>query len=159
MEDSVFEEKKRPDFLKVLCILTFIGAGFGIIGGIMTMFFSNVAVLESLQKIMEDAGQDSSAFDPENFSHAMSKGLMVIVLNILALVGAVMMFNLNKLGFYLYAIAQISMLFVGVIHGGMESFSYFSLIWNALWIGMYASNLKFMKSCGCASCCTEDIKE
>jgi len=35
MENSVFEEKKRPDFLKVLCILTFIGASFGIIGGII----------------------------------------------------------------------------------------------------------------------------
>ncbi|MEJ7675113.1 MAG: hypothetical protein WKF59_21025 [Chitinophagaceae bacterium] len=33
--------QERPLFLKVLCILTFIGSGYGIINGVVTYFKAN----------------------------------------------------------------------------------------------------------------------
>lgn len=144
MENEIIEEKKRPDFLTFLCVLSFINSAFWIICYTVFSFMGNPVFLTKVNEAIENAGQDV----PEEFSammeHAGSIGASNVVLTIISLVGAVLMFKLNKTGFYLYALAQASMLLVAPLIMGMSKFSFLSLILSAIWIGMYAANLKYM---------------
>jgi hypothetical protein len=54
------------------------------------------------------------------------------------------MFELNKVGIFIYAIAQLTMVFVNSFFNGMASFPTFSLLFTLVWIGMYLANYKYM---------------
>lgn len=76
------EVKKRPTFLSVLCILTFIGSGWGIISSL----------------VMQDAGL--AAYFPMYY-------WVLILLNVGSLLGAVWMWQLKKNGLYVYTAASL----------------------------------------------------
>jgi hypothetical protein len=143
MENPMIEEKKRPDFLKVLCILTFIGSGFGILFGILTIFMGSPEFIDAIITTLEDMGQDVDSI-ADAYKHAVGIGISNIILSILSLIGAIMMFELNKVGIFIYAIAQLTMVFVNSFFNGMASFPTFSLLFTLVWIGMYLANYKYM---------------
>jgi hypothetical protein len=74
---------ERPSFLTVLCILTFIGSGLGLLGGILGLVGSSAL----------------SMFAPEGSMIGMVFGLLAAGL---CLFGAVKMWGLYKQGFMLY---------------------------------------------------------
>ena len=144
MENQIIEEKKRPDFLTFLCVLSFINIAFWIVFYTMFSFMGNPGFLSKITEALESTGKEL----PEEFGammqHAGSIGVSNVALSIISLVGVILMFKLNKTGFYLYVFAQLLILFVYPIIIGMNQFSFFSLILPAIWIGIYASNLKYM---------------
>ena len=120
--------KKRPVFITVLAILTFVGAGFGVISG--------------LGQLSIDGGLGGST----------------IIANLLCIVGAIMMMKLKKVGFYLYVVGQLTpIIYVFAVLGGLEAMSVpglgsavaavtaIVLIVPIAFIVMYALNLKHMK--------------
>ena len=98
--------KKRPGFLKVLCILSFIGIGFAVIGGIYNLLTFQTAIegLRMASAFLGDVG--------ESFDKFIQWGTTVYIINIVAallcLVGVYMMWNLKKTGFYIYLIGEIA---------------------------------------------------
>lgn len=148
----MIEEKERPDFLKVLCILTFISSGFSILGSILMTFMGSPEMIDAITTAIEDMGQDASAIS-RVLEHAIGMGIANALLSMISLAGAILMYNLNRTGFFLYALAQIAMLFVSPIFMGMSEFSIWGMLFNGLWIAMYFSNLKYMTK-GCACCCS-----
>lgn len=80
---TVVTEKKRPAFLTVLCILTFIGSAWGIISAL----------------VMTDPGLKS---------YASYYYWVVLLLNLGTLFGAFMMWQLKKGGLYLYTISNLA---------------------------------------------------
>jgi len=148
----MIEGNKRPEFLTTICVLTFIGSGFGILAGIVSLFMSNPAIVEAMENVMENSGQEMPEMFSQTLEHAAAMGSINIVLSIMSLVGAIMMFKLNRTGFYLYALAQVAMLFVAPMFLGFEAFSKWGLIFTAGFIVMYAVNLKHMNKCECAVC-------
>lgn len=152
MENPMIEGNKRPEFLTTICVLTFIGSSFSILGGIVSLFMSNPVVVEAMETAMENSGQEMPEMFSKTFEHAASIGAISIVLSIMSLVGAIMMFKLNRTGFYLYTIAQVAMLFVSPIFLGFEAFSKWGLIFTTGFIVMYAVNLKHMNKSECAAC-------
>lgn len=158
------EEKKGiPTFLKVLCILTFVGAGFGIIGALYSM-----AMHEFTMNLMEKsvASSEGNPFMPKGFNatylETLQKwGMVSYILNfvasLLCLFGAIMMWKLKKSGFYIYILGQIIPfiaaygLMGGVTsNGGMMSGlvligQIFGALFSIAFIVMYAVNLKHMK--------------
>lgn len=145
----------KPTFLKVLCILTFIGAPLGLIQGIMSYFtYSKLGQLGDAMAGV--AGGDEAAAAMNTMSSMLgldygkiSMGYLIIgLLNLLILVGALMMWMLKKVGFYLYAVGQVAIVgvmfgYIGGVVGGMMGIV--TAIFAIAFIIMYALNLKHLK--------------
>jgi hypothetical protein len=59
--------------------------------------------------------------------------------------GALMMWKFKKAGFHLYTISQILLLIVATIYLTGMPFPYFDVLLTAMFVYIYASNLKLMK--------------
>jgi hypothetical protein len=147
-------EPARPQFLKVLCILSFIMCGLMIIVYLVGTFLLGVS--EETAAVIVEKMQEASPnirFDSEDgLLHAIGMAsLFGLLANIASLVGVVMMWKLNRIGFFIYAIAEIAVNFVGMdVNAGAEGEkSYggliFTIILDLAFIIMYAVNLKYMK--------------
>jgi hypothetical protein len=88
--------------------------------------------------------------DPIEFFHAI--GMVCIyglIANIFSLTGVIMMWRYEKIGFFLYAIAELSSNFFSLdMDLGEQDKSYggtiLSIIIDLVFIGMYFVNLKYM---------------
>jgi hypothetical protein len=157
--------KKRPTFLTVLCILSFIGSGgFGLLNSLYTYvtFESSYPTkieqaTEGLEQ-MEEAGMESGFFYSltENGIiqlNALSENLEMItgvncLFAILSLLGIFMMFKLKKNGFYLYLMANLFWLLVPLAlidFDAMLSLTIIGAIITTIFAIMYAVNLKHME--------------
>ena len=128
------QEEGRPTFLTVLCILTFIGSGF------RTLIF--LILLVAAGAISSWLGSIPGMGD----MGGLGSGYLVIVL-VLALAsvyGAIMMWQLKKMGFYLYSGANVIALIVPIFMASSE-FSVWGLVFTALFIILYGLNLKHLK--------------
>ncbi len=139
-QQSIPESKpKRPQLLTILCILTFIGSGLGVFG------FLIVAVnYENTMEIMRNvyANMPEAAFllhAPRDFF------LISFVLSASSVLGAIMMWNLRKIGFHLYTSSQLIYLVVPFIYFGGETNPIMNIILTALFVYLYARNLQFMR--------------
>ncbi len=83
--DTTNSTPQRPTFLTVLCILTFIGSGLGLIGGLVGLMGSSISGL--------------SMFAPKG---AMLSQIIALAAAALCLFGAVKMWGLAKQGFTFY---------------------------------------------------------
>ncbi len=123
MEETQLLPKKRSTFITVLCILTFVGSGWGIIDGIMDYVAADKVgqATEMIKDQMDDAKDQIEVSEdmPEstkNFMENMMSGVMEsitpdnirksaivnILASLLCLFGAYLMWNLNKKGFFIY---------------------------------------------------------
>lgn len=130
---------KRPVFLTVLCILSFIAAGFGIITfvGLITAMGAATAVvgsMEGLEGVSEAAAAGPSAAMTWAY---LAVGLITIVVS---LIGVIKMWKLKKQGFMLYVGANV----VSMIMGSIYSFSIGALIIPIVFIVLYYLNVKHM---------------
>jgi type III secretory pathway component EscR len=168
MEETQLLPKKRSTFITVLCILTFVGSGYGIFSGILNIATSSTLeqtgeiVSESMDDALEQIEDEDNLSENqkqlfESFFNSVSESLTPgkirnsAIVNILSclitLFGAFMMWNLNKKGFYIYVagivIAILGMVFVfGGIMGAITAAS--SGFWGVVMIILYGVNLKDM---------------
>lgn len=137
---SAAEAGKRPVFLTVLCILSFISAGFGIItfvGLITAMGVATAAVgsMEGLEGVSEAASAGPSAGMTWAY---IIVGLLTIIVS---LIGVIKMWKLKKQGFMLYTGASVVSIIMGIVYSG---FSVFAVIIPIAFIVMYYLNVKHM---------------
>lgn len=161
------ELNQRPTFLTVICILTFLGSGYGIINGVSSYINAEEAagaselVEDAMEEAMEDVDDSQMSDSQMEFMEKMTsgiaesltvdnikKGSIVNVLScLMTLAGAFFMWNLNRKGFYLYIVGILVMIagsivvyggFMGAIYGGMMGFV------GLVFIAMYGANLKYM---------------
>lgn len=92
-------EKKRPTFLTVLCILTFIGSGLGVLGGILGLVGSS-----ALASFAPSAGG------------GIIWALLALIASALCLFGAIQMWGLKKMGFTLYLAGSAISIIVTIIN-------------------------------------------
>ncbi len=154
-------ENIRPTFLTVLCILTFIGSAWGIYQGISNYVSADqVAGVtgEAFEKVQEDLGDQegadvaskmlssiSEAVTPEKIKN---NGIASAITSILTLIGAILMWGLNKKGFYVYVLGTVAGVVAPiVIYGGIMGaisgggIAFFGILFCIL----YALNLKHMR--------------
>lgn len=143
---------EKPQFLKVLCILSFVACGLLIIIygiGSFAMGISEETITEVWDKIIASQPQLENV-NPVEFFHEVGKlCLYGLFANIASLIGVIMMWRLNKIGFIIYAIAEISINFFGLdvdVEGASKSSisMILSIIIDLVFIAMYAINLKHM---------------
>jgi hypothetical protein len=163
------EPVTRPSFLTWLCILTFIGSGWAIVSSIYTFTLADrYANIFSEEKTLK---QDTVKVDSSNAVHKEGSGLSKkversfskilerqnlrnlalgnLIASLMTLGGAILMWYLSRIGFYIYIAGVIMALLVpfylfgnDLIAVGATSFSNF---FGLVFIALYALNLKSMK--------------
>ncbi len=121
------QEKKRPVFLTVLCILTFIGSGLGVLFGLLAIVAAGAieGLLESIPGMQSLGGS------------SMLLLIVSVLLSAASLFGAIMMWQLKKMGYFIYAAAQIVALIIGFTVAG--------LIFTLLFLVLYFLNFKHLE--------------
>jgi len=164
--DKIEQPKKRPVFLTVLGILTFINSGIGLFGALIS-FLTGPASRDDIEDYMalnmrsidkiRGEGMDGFAdtmqkminsIQYSNNAHVLSTTLNFGV-SALAIIGVILMFRRNKIGFHLYIIGCLlricSFYFympVAEVPGLMVGYFIFT---SLLFIFMYSRNLKWLK--------------
>lgn len=146
---------KRPTFITVLCILSFVGIAFSLIGGIMNYFtYSALAASGDMFNHMggegEQMGQAMNAMSDMlglDYGKMATAAIIQALLNIPILIGVIMMWKQKKTGFYVYAAFEILQplmpLFLGLgLAGGIMAVV--GLIFAIVFIVLYGVNLKHM---------------
>ncbi len=124
-------ENKRPVFLTVLCILTFIGSGLGLLSSLLMI--AGVGALSSYLGSFGGIAAGGTAYF--GVSALLAAG---------SLFGAIMMWKLKKTGFYLYVAANIIAAILPMVWLG-SAFAILGFIWPVIFIVLYAINLKHLK--------------
>jgi hypothetical protein len=157
----------RPQFLKVLCILTWIACGLTFVSTVMGMFGPSAEKqqqqIEQMREMNpEMADQMEVAINADSGSQKMISSLLSIIAVVLSAYGAMMMWQLKKTGFYVYLLGELipyitlfmvgaqAMSAVGAMAGMAASAMMgiviaIMLVLDLIFIIMYAVNLKHMK--------------
>lgn len=135
------EPTKRPVFLKVLCILTFISAGAACLFSLMMPLAADTIV---------EYMQNSPGYDEIKMAEQMkllnagwNYYAPSFLLALTSLVGAILMWNLKKIGFHLYAAANLALLFLPMLLLGIPV-NWGGIIITVAFIAMYAANFKHL---------------
>ena len=172
---SEFDEtiRARPSLLTVLCILTFIGSGWAVLSNIWAYrsasdtakAFSSVVTINSNDStsqgdsaVREGGGERRKLF-ARNIMFSASKFMTAdnirkkaigsIISGILTLLAAILMWQLNKKGFYIYIAGILFEIIVPVYLYGTNIMSFgitfLSGFFGLLFIALYALNIKSMR--------------
>lgn len=149
---------KLPAFLKVLCILTFIGSGMGILGALMNLvlFSASTNILRTANDL-SDGLYDRMGMDIDQMVRWTTYSNYANLLgSILCLTGALLMWKLKKTGFFLYIPGNLIPLITSFIameyvmgSGPFAFFGmagiFFSAIFYIGFIVMYGVNYKHLR--------------
>jgi hypothetical protein len=145
---------QRPAFLKVLCILSFVMCGLWIIvflfGWLISMNINSEAISQVWEKILAEEPRLADV-DPMAFMAEVSKVCLFFLLaNIVSLVGVMLMWRMNKMGFFIYVAAELVTNFINFnVEIPNEQKSYMGLIFYLIidiaFFVLYAMNLKPFK--------------
>ncbi len=116
---------QRPGFLTVLCILTFIGSGLGVLFNLLGIF--GIGALSGFLAKYGGTSLDAGILKP----------VLMLVFSAASLYGAILMWKLKKVGFYLYVAAQVLIVAFG--------WSIMALVFALLFVILYGLNLKHLQ--------------
>lgn len=134
-------ESKRPLLLTVLCILTFIGSGLNIFSSLFIGFFFEqfVSVALEIAEKFNLPGVEAITQAPRAFFY--SSALFYIG----SLAGAVLMWNLKKVGFHMYTVSQILLIIAPMYFMKLQGPSLLDVILSALFVILYSIHLRLMR--------------
>jgi len=142
--EQIEPKQKRPMFLAILCILTFIGSG-------LTMF-SNMSVylmFDQLKNLFATHSNMVFFGNKMDFSFAFQINKLFYlfqgIFSGLALAGAFLMWNLKKSGFHLYVFAQLLLLIIPKLFISHLPFPLFQLSISLMFVYFYYKHLPFME--------------
>ena len=135
------EPVKRPTFLTVLCILTFISAGLGCLFSLITPLMADTIIgfLEKSPNYDEVQMGETIKVLQAGWNYYAPSFLLALI----SLVGALLMWNLKKIGFHLYTSANLAMMFLPMVLLSTP-ISWAGIIFTIAFIAMYAANFKYL---------------
>lgn len=96
------KENVSPVFLKVLCILSFVGTGIGLLGAFWALFKYFEAKANFISDYISINNEYQTYFDLMFYGVIFS-----FVANLLCLLGSILMWHLRSSGFFIYTFGQI----------------------------------------------------
>lgn len=164
--DFNIQKPKRPQLLTVLCILSFIMCGISVLSNIYSLYQNqpevmqkNIEQMRAFSPEMADKMEDQILAMADNPYMKIAPYLTFVYI-LVSFLGVIMMWNLKKNGFYIYAIAEI-LPYTGFIFMGKNSLSMMSggfggatagmiliivmVVIDLVFVGLYAKNLKEMR--------------
>lgn len=144
-EETTQSTGARPVFLTVLCILSFIAAGFAVFGYVTVLTImgaaSAVSCIETIEGMEGMEGMAELTASAPSAAMTWTYLIVGILTTIVALFGVIKMWKLKKEGFMIYAGASVVSMAMGIVYSG---FSIFGAIITAAFIVMYYLNVKHM---------------
>lgn len=160
-------EPKRPQFLTVICVLSFIMCGLSLLGGIWGIIRNTPEnMAESIEQMRAVSPQmadqmEQQMTEMQESTYAQISPYLNFIYILLSFLGVMMMWKLKKKGFYVYLAGELlpyvglllagkqAMAMMGAAGGGMAQtmgivIMVFMLVFDAAFIVMYALNLKHM---------------
>lgn len=158
--ETITLEVKRPTFLTVLCILTFVGAGLNLVMSIVN-YFSYSAMASNGSNLFNSLGGGGSAESEQlaqgigalaeafgmDFEKMALVSLIQALINIPILIGALLMWKQKKTGFYVYTVFELVQPIIPLVMGlGMLGgmMAVFGILFAVVFIVLYGLNLKHM---------------
>lgn len=135
MYQSEKNERKRPDLLTALCILSFVGSGSGFLAYFLAALFFEKA---SAFIIKYTSTHTTEAISPMYFTLFMAGSAV-------SLAGAIRMWKLHRDGLFMYTIGQLGMMILPVVWLGWNSFTVPGAIFTAVFVVGYTMNWRRMK--------------
>lgn len=166
LENNFNEAPKRSQFLTVLCVLSFVMCGISFLSGIWSIYQSspeamqqNIEQVRTVNPEMADKMEDQ-IIEMQSNPYSKVAPYLSLVYTLLSFLGVMMMWNLTKKGFYIYAIAEI-LPYTGFILMGKNSLSMMGppgsggtmiamavmvimVVVDVIFVALYAKNLKDM---------------
>ena len=144
---------EKPQFLKILCILSFVACGLMLVFcaiGAMALGIDEATRTDLWNMVLQTQPQFAE-LDSEVFFHEF--GMVCIytfIANIFSLTGVILMWRLNKIGFFIYAAAELAVHFFGMNVSGAEDPNpvvsiALGILFESIFIVLYAVNLKHMR--------------
>jgi len=138
------KDKKRHWLLPVLCIMTFIGSGFGLLIAVLSAV--DIQLIQFVMKIPGYTSVVSNVADT-HFTYELAK----IVLYAFSIFGAYQMLHLKKRGFVFYSVAQVLLPIISFFFFSYPFFQTFTIvlpefIFGFAFIALYALHLGSMSS-------------
>jgi hypothetical protein len=138
------KDKKRHWLLPVLCFMTFIGSGFGLLVALLSVI--DIQLIEFVMKVPGYTSVVANIADT-HFSYGIAK----IILYSLSIFGAYQMLLLKKRGFVFYSAAQILLPVISFFFFRYPIFQIFTIvipefIFGVAFIALYALHLRHMNS-------------
>ncbi len=150
----------RNRFLTVICILTFLGSGWGLIKAVRTYatadYVANIAggAIKGAEKQIDQQGNTpdfvksimGSLAEDMTPDFLRKLAILEFISNLLTLSGAILMWNLKKIGFYLYIVGIIILVGAPLAMGKLVGAIGATIIGfiGVIFIVMYGVNLKCM---------------
>ena len=137
-------ENKRPELLKVLCILTFIGSGMSFLS--YTLLIFTIDYFSAFDFSGFGFFQSEEQLEVLLLMFSLPKAYFIIhsVLYASSLFGAFMMWHMRKVGFHFYTAAQVFILILPTVVLEGNPFSIIEAIITGAFIIAYSTQLKFM---------------
>lgn len=132
------EESKRPEFLSILCVLTFIGSGLAAFSNLVIYFSFDMLLLTYNNGELNLPGSDII------FTFSKSFYIFSFLIYLFSFSGAVLMWRLRKEGFHVYAISQILLLILPTLFIKTNQFPLFGVLLTSIFILFYYRHLKYM---------------
>lgn len=160
-QEHILEEPgKMPQTINVLSILTFIGSGMVLL--FQLYYFAAAKRIYDTAMASQDKIDQAPAWaknlqgpDPigviqRTYDNRLPISLLTIVAAVLCIIGAVQMRKLKKNGFYIYLVGELLPIVTTAIFIGTAAMAgigfYFGLVIYAVFIILYATQLKYLKS-------------
>lgn len=163
-QDSLLIEKERPTFLTVLCIITFVVSGIFFLSSVYSALTYDkeaqlVANEQGIEQMYTMAAEDETGtmsqvipamevFNDENIENATIILTINILSSLLSLLGAIMMYQMKKIGFHLYlgskVMSQVPLLLFTLSLPVFITYGLF-LFFTIAFVIMYSRNLKYLK--------------
>ncbi len=143
---------KRPLFLSILCVLSFIMSGIMLIAfgvGIFSLFLSEATISGVWSSISQSQPQLTSTDAHAFFRAAGIYSCLAFLLQLTSLWGLIAIWKLRRVGFIIYTAAELAFYFIGLIvnfdgeaNGIRGAFIY--ILFDLVFIGLYALNWKHL---------------
>ena len=157
-DKSTVKEKEvnRPLFLSIICILTYIGSGLGVLGSIWGFAPSTIeSGLDAMKEMQKSEFDLIELNEAEFLKWTYYSNVAGVIGGVLCITGALLMWRLRRIGFYIYTpgyfvtmvVAFLSMSHISL--GSQAGMSKAIFVLNVFvmigFLVMYARNLKHMK--------------
>jgi hypothetical protein len=170
--DAAMQGPKRPQFLTVICILSFVWCGVSFLLGIWGVIRNTPEnMAESIEQVRQFKPEvademEQNMIEMQESTYAQISPYLNFVYILISFLGVLMMWKLNKKGFYVYLIGEL-LPYIGFLVAGKQMMSMMSgggmmkgvgmimvllmLVFDAAFIVMYGLNLKYMNEGQAAS--------
>lgn len=135
----------RPYFLTLLCVLTLISSCLSVFS--YSFYSINFNMLQEMLKANQIPVQLSWMKDSMEMLLNAGIGFFILsaIFNLSAIIGALFMWNMKRIGFHIYTISQILLIITTQYYIYHQSLPWAEILGSGLYVGLYGTQLRFMR--------------